>query len=321
MTLEQIKYVLEVESTGSINRAAAKLFVTQSALSMAIKNFEDELGYQIFLRTNRGVVPTPSGKSLIAYLHALNIQLDNINKVSYQGDHPGVRTFVIATDGFTCCSMICGFLLKKYGSKNLQVEIYSSYGDQSRILVSERFAEVGLTRVWSCNQQIELRQMRTLGIAFHPLYKGELAIRVGPGNPLFHQKDLEYVTPEMLAEYPRVKYDCEERGPLASLTRLGIKENCAPILTSSRAVINDMLAYSDAYYIETDLPKNMVCKRAMPERRVIPLKGSSVTSTIGWIALKDYRLGDIASEFIDMVERWFNGELQEEDIIKTDNYH
>ena len=127
MTLEQIKYVLEVESTGSINRAAAKLFVTQSALSMAIKNLEDELGYQIFLRTNRGVIPTPSGKSLIAYLHAINIQLDHINKLSYQGDHPSVKTFVIATDGFTCCSMICGYLLKKYGSKNLEVDLYSPF--------------------------------------------------------------------------------------------------------------------------------------------------------------------------------------------------
>ena len=54
---------------------------------------------------------------------------------------------------------------------------------------------------------------------------------------------------------------------------------------------------------------------------MIPLRGSSVTSTIGWIALKDYRLGDIASEFIDMVERWFNGELSEMNIIAADNYH
>lgn len=319
MTFEQIKYVLEVESTGSINRAAVRLFVTQSALSMAIKNLEEELGYQIFLRTSRGVIPTPSGRSLIAYLRSINIQLDQINKLSYKGDHPDVRTFVIATDGFTCCSMICGHLLKKYGSKSLQVEIYSSYGDQSRILVSERFAEVGLTRIWSCNQQIELRQMRTLGIAFHPLYKGELAIKVGPGSPFYYDRSLEYLTPEILADYPRVKYDCEERGPLASLTSLGIKENRAPILTSSRAVINDMLAYSDAYYIETALPETMVCKKATPDRRVIPLKGVSVTSTIGWIALKDYRLGDIASEFIDMLERWFNGELSENSITSLDS--
>lgn len=321
MTFEQIKYVLEVESTGSINRAASKLFVTQSALSMAIKSLEEEVGYRIFLRTNRGVVPTPSGRSLIAYLRSINIQLDQINKLSYKGNHPNTKSFVIATDGFTCCSMICSILLKKYGSVGLQVEIYSSYGDQSRILVAERFAEVGLTRIWSCNQQIELRQMRTLGIDFHPLFEGDLAIKVGPGSPLYYDRDLEYVTPDIISEYPRVKYDCEERGPLANLTNLGIKENKAPILTSSRAVINDMLAYSDAYYIETDLPENMVCKRAVTDRRTIPLKGGNVTSTIGWIALKDYRLGEVASEFIDMLERWFKGELSEDNITQIDKYH
>jgi len=312
MTLEQIKYVLEIESTGSINRAASKLFVTQSALSMAIKNLEDELGYQIFLRTNRGVIPTPSGRSLIAYLRSINVQLDQINKVSYSGSHPDTKTFVIATDGFACCSLICGILLKKYRSKRLQIEIYSSYGDQSKILVAERFAEVGVTRIWSCNYQIEMRQMKTLGIEFHPIYHGDLIIKVGPGNPLFYDKEIEYVTPEILCQYPRVKYDCEERGPLASLTNLGIKEDRAPILTSSRAVINDMLEYSDAYYIETDLPGRSICKSSKSARRRIPLKGVDVTSTIGWIALKDYHLSDIAQDFIDMVEKWFKGELPEE---------
>lgn len=312
MTLEQIKYVLEVENTGSINRAAAKLFVTQSALSMAIKNLEDELGYQIFLRTNRGVVPTPSGRSLIAYLRSINVQLDRINKLSYSGSYPDTKTFVIATDGFACCSMVCGILLKKYSSRRLQIEIYSSYGDQSRILVAERFAEVGVTRIWSCNHQIEMRQMKTLGIEFHPIYQGGLAIKVGPGNPLYYDREIEYVTPEMLCKYPRVKYDCEERGPLASLTNLGIKEDKAPILTSSRAIINDMLEYSDAYYIETDLPEDRVCKSSMADRRRIPLKGIDVTSTIGWISLKDYRLSEIAEQFIDMVERWFKGEPLEE---------
>lgn len=315
MTFEQIKYVLEVESSGSINRAASKLFVTQSALSMAIKSLEEELGYQIFLRTNRGVVPTPSGRSLLAYLRSINIQLDQINKMSYKGSHPNIRNLIIATDGFTCCSLICGNLLKKYGSEGLQVEIHSSYGDQSKILVAERFAEVGLIRIWSCNHQIELRQMQTLGLAFHPLFEGNLAIKVGPGSPLYYDENIEYVTPDIICEYPRVKYDCEERGPLASLTNLGIKENKAPILTSSRAVINDMLVYSDAYYIETALPGNMVCKYAVTGRRTLPLKGVDVTSTIGWIALKDYLLSDIASEFIEMVERWFRGELLEGNII------
>lgn len=312
MTLEQIKYVLEVEHTGSINRAASKLFVTQSALSMAIKNLEEELGYQIFLRNNRGVVPTPSGRSLIAYLRSVNAQLDQINKLSYVRNHADTKTFVIATDGFACCSMICGILLKKYGSERLQIEIYSSYGDQSKILVAERFAEVGVTKIWSCNHQIEMRQMRTMGIEFHPMYQGGLVIKVGPGSPLYYDEEIEYVTPEILCKYPRVKYDCEERGPLASLTNLGIKEDRAPILTSSRAVIHDMLEYSDAYYIETDLPDEIICKNSGTSGRRIPLKGVNVTSTIGWIARKDYRLSETAEQFINMVEKWFKGEPLEE---------
>ena len=59
MTLDQINYVLEIERTGSINKAATNLFISQSALSLAIQNLERELGQPIFVRSSRGVFPTP----------------------------------------------------------------------------------------------------------------------------------------------------------------------------------------------------------------------------------------------------------------------
>ena len=46
MTFEQLNYVIEVSKTGSINKAAVNLFVSQSSLSQAIQNLEKELGYE-----------------------------------------------------------------------------------------------------------------------------------------------------------------------------------------------------------------------------------------------------------------------------------
>ena len=55
MTLNQLKYIVEAAKAGSINRAAANLFVSQSVLSTSIKNFETEIGRTIFNRTPNGV--------------------------------------------------------------------------------------------------------------------------------------------------------------------------------------------------------------------------------------------------------------------------
>ena len=51
MTFQQLTYVVEVAKNGSINKAAKNLFLSQTALSSAIKALEKELGISIFERS------------------------------------------------------------------------------------------------------------------------------------------------------------------------------------------------------------------------------------------------------------------------------
>ena len=67
MTLQQLKYVLAVASKGSINEAAKSLFISQPSLSNAIKELEQELKINIFVRTNRGMTLTNDGFEFIGY--------------------------------------------------------------------------------------------------------------------------------------------------------------------------------------------------------------------------------------------------------------
>jgi Transcriptional regulator len=57
-----------VAACGSISEAAAKLYVTQPAVSGAIKQLESALGTQLFYRTNKGIKPTPEGELLASYV-------------------------------------------------------------------------------------------------------------------------------------------------------------------------------------------------------------------------------------------------------------
>ena len=64
MTLKQLEYFCAVAQAENISLAARQLYVAQPALSRQISLLEDELGVQLFLRTNRGITLTEAGERL-----------------------------------------------------------------------------------------------------------------------------------------------------------------------------------------------------------------------------------------------------------------
>ncbi len=65
MELRVLRNYVEIVRTGSITRAAKKLFISQPALSMQIAELEEELGTALFTRGAGGVEPTESGMLLL----------------------------------------------------------------------------------------------------------------------------------------------------------------------------------------------------------------------------------------------------------------
>jgi DNA-binding transcriptional LysR family regulator len=66
MELRELRYVLAIDKTGNLSRAAEVLHVSQPALSYALRKLESELGVQIFDRHSGGVKPTVAGKDVIS---------------------------------------------------------------------------------------------------------------------------------------------------------------------------------------------------------------------------------------------------------------
>ncbi len=63
MTILQIMYLLAAVEHGSMSKAAEELHVSQPALSLQIKNLENEIGCQLLRREPQGVVLTASGRA------------------------------------------------------------------------------------------------------------------------------------------------------------------------------------------------------------------------------------------------------------------
>lgn len=64
-SLDDVECLLAVAREGSFTRAAAKLGVSQSALSQTVRNLEAALGLRLLTRTTRSVAPTEAGARLL----------------------------------------------------------------------------------------------------------------------------------------------------------------------------------------------------------------------------------------------------------------
>ncbi len=81
MNFLHLKYAIMVAETGSISKAAEKLYVVQPNVSRAIKELESDLNITIFERNSKGMIVTPEGEQLIHYAKRILRQIDDMEKI------------------------------------------------------------------------------------------------------------------------------------------------------------------------------------------------------------------------------------------------
>lgn len=75
--LTRLRSFLTVLEEGSLNRAASRLHMSQSALSRQVQALEDELGGKLLERSTTGVRPTPGGRALVEKIRPLLASFDS----------------------------------------------------------------------------------------------------------------------------------------------------------------------------------------------------------------------------------------------------
>jgi len=89
LRFRHLQLVTEVDRTGSLSRAAEVLSLTQPALSKALKEIEDMLGFSIFHRGSRGLVQTEQGAVVVRGAHLLLRELHHVHE---EADAAGSNT-------------------------------------------------------------------------------------------------------------------------------------------------------------------------------------------------------------------------------------
>ncbi len=75
-SLDRYRVFRAVAETGNLTRAAEQLFLTQPAVSQALRKLEADVGSLLVIRTSRGIHLTPEGEQLYAHVEAAFRLLD-----------------------------------------------------------------------------------------------------------------------------------------------------------------------------------------------------------------------------------------------------
>ena len=85
MTLNELRYLVAVAQEKSFGRAAAKCFVSQPALSVAIHKLEDELGSLLFERGKSEITVTPVGERIVEQAQRVLEEASRIRELARAG--------------------------------------------------------------------------------------------------------------------------------------------------------------------------------------------------------------------------------------------
>lgn len=102
MNLIQLKSFVTVTHLGNFTRAAARLNLSQPAISGHIRSLEEELGIKLFLRGHRDIKLSEQGRTLLGYAENVLTEMDKLSKAARALSHLPLRPlrlgFVVGTE-------------------------------------------------------------------------------------------------------------------------------------------------------------------------------------------------------------------------------
>lgn len=87
MKLSELRFMVAVAKARNFRRAADASYVSQPALSLAIKKLEEDLGVQIFERSRNDVTATPIGEKIISQAILALEEIEHIREIAKQGNN------------------------------------------------------------------------------------------------------------------------------------------------------------------------------------------------------------------------------------------
>jgi DNA-binding transcriptional LysR family regulator len=179
ITLRQLEIFIAVAETAQVTKASKKLFVTQSAVSMALAELENQLGGSLFDRHGRSLLLNNRGRYLLPLAKDITCQVVNVESVmTERNDKLTGRIEIIASLslGNYILPYLIGAFKRIHPKVNINMLVYNTlYAEK---MVVDGTMDLGFVEGTPTHEDIVPR----------PWFQDELVVLAGPSDPLSHNK-------------------------------------------------------------------------------------------------------------------------------------
>ena len=117
MRIQQLHYIIKIVETGSMNEAAKQLFITQPSLSNAVRDLENEMGIEIFIRNPKGITLTRDGMEFLSYARQV-VEQTQLLEERYKNPVAHRELFSVHLNTMPLSSMLLSLCSRKVIWKN-----------------------------------------------------------------------------------------------------------------------------------------------------------------------------------------------------------
>ena len=303
MTLQQLKYVIEVADRGSITEAAKSLFIAQPSLSAAIHELEAETDTKIFKRSSRGVLITPEGAEFLGYARQV-VQQAALIEDKYIARSSVRQRFSVSTQHYSFTSSAFVELVRAQGGEAYEFTLREGKTYDTINDVRTLRSEMGVLYLSSFNEAVIRKMLRESNLVFSELFSARPHIFVGRNNPLAGR---ESVTLADLEPLPCLTYEQGDQNAFYfSEEILSTLNHEKSIKVTDKGTIIDLMVGTDGYTISSG-----ICPSYLRGDDIIsiPLTVDEVIR-IGVITHRDYRPTVLGETYLRILHRVV-GDMQE----------
>ena len=311
MNFRQLEYVVEVNRCGSINRAAQALFISQPALSSAIRELESELGFPVFVRSSKGIVCTAEGKRFLASAQQILRQVNEMRS-GRSGAAEELPAILRVSSGRY--SILSKAVIRFYQQEFEGAEKFSLYVNESGNAdvvqdVFNRRADLGIIHVRNIYEDSWRKSLESRGLEHELLFTARSCVTFRSDHPLARKRDL---TVEDLYDYPQIRTTskmaefCNYDATLPFEIYGSVEKN---IFTNNRCTLYDMLDATDAVFLGI---KSQYVTEFHPGLETRPLPGDDREWSVYYVKLKSTPLQPYAQRFLQILKELAQAENSNE---------
>lgn len=284
ITLNQLQIFLKVSQVNSVTKASEDLHLTQPAISIQLKNFQDQFDIPLFEIVGRKIYITDFGKEIAQQAELVIQQVDAISfkSSSFKGKVAGRLTISVVSTG----KYVMPYFLSSFLKKNNEVNLLMDVTNKQKVVESLENNQVDFALVSILPPKLKVEKIDLLQNKLYMVGHSKSRIR----------KDIKLN--ELASELPMIFRE-PGSGTRQAMERFLEKKKTVIAnkleLTSNEAVKQALLAgigfsIMPLIGIKSELHD--------AELKIIPMKGLPIKTTWSLIWLKGKRLSPVASAFL-----------------------